>query len=65
MNLSMSLCIPFQKKSLWIKEYVLFVPACPCRLLELTMIDKAKDLGSTRAPNDLYASWIIFTVCHL
>ena len=33
MNLSMFLYIPFQKKSLLIKEYVLFVPACHLQVM--------------------------------
>ena len=45
----------FQKTSHLITEYVLFVPACPCRLCTLTKMFKAKDLAS----NDLSASCII------
>ena len=37
MHLAMSLHIPFQKKSLLIKEYILFVPACPCKLLPVML----------------------------
>ena len=52
----MSFYISSQKKSLLIKEYVLFIPAQPCRLWELTRIVSAKDLGTTKALNDLSAS---------
>ena len=57
---SMSLCIPFQKKSILIKDYVLlYVTACPCKLSALTKIVRTKDLGSKRASNDLSASCVI------
>ena len=53
MNLSMSLSLPFQKKSLVIKVYVSLIPTFPSKLCELTKMVKAEDLGTTKASKDL------------
>ena len=54
-NVSVSFYMAFQKKSLLIKVYVLFLPACPYKLCELTKMAKAKDSGTMRASNHLSA----------
>ena len=56
MDLLISLCISFQKKFLLIKEFVLFVPTCHCRLCEVTKMVKVKGLGAARAFIDLSVS---------
>ena len=49
----MSFLIPFQKKSLLIKKYVLFVLAYPWRLHEFTGMMYAEDLGTIEALKDV------------
>ena len=49
----------FSKEVSSLRERFLFMPACLCKLWELTRMAKGKDLGIMRASNDVSASCII------